>query len=219
LTRLTDGKLQTNRWSYDSFGRVTNKVDATNTEILRYQYDLNNRMTNRWSITKGSTTYRYDKVSNLTNVVYPGTNVVYSGTNVTYSYDARNLLLSMNDGVGVTAFTYDAVGQLSTEDGPWADDTVRITMSSRLRTAMSIDQPNASAWAESYVYDGGKRLTNLTSPAGGFAYAYDSTRLSKIKQIQLPGGAVITNAYDSVSRQTETWLRTSPKTSEQSTPE
>ena len=58
LTNLSDGKGQFTRWNYDQFGRTTNKVDATSTEIFRYQYDADNRLTNRWSAAKGTTTYK-----------------------------------------------------------------------------------------------------------------------------------------------------------------
>lgn len=34
-------------WHYDQFGRVTNKLDQVGTEILRYQYDAGDRLTNR----------------------------------------------------------------------------------------------------------------------------------------------------------------------------
>ena len=39
LLTLTDGKQQTTRWKYDVQGRVTNKVDAANADMFRYQYD------------------------------------------------------------------------------------------------------------------------------------------------------------------------------------
>ena len=52
LWKLTDGKSQTTTWLYDDYGRVTNKVDQASVEILRYAYDANSRLTNRWSKAK-----------------------------------------------------------------------------------------------------------------------------------------------------------------------
>jgi len=60
LLSLTDVKNQTTRWNYDEYGRATNKLDQAGTEILRYKYDADNRLTNRWSIEKGNTYYAYD---------------------------------------------------------------------------------------------------------------------------------------------------------------
>src|SRR6266496_5349385 len=45
LLTLTDGKNQTTKWNYDQYGRVTNKVDQSNVEILRYKYEADNRLT------------------------------------------------------------------------------------------------------------------------------------------------------------------------------
>ena len=60
MLTLTDGKNQTTAWGYDFFGRVTNKLDALGNNIFSYQYDANDRLTNRWSLAKGGTTYKYD---------------------------------------------------------------------------------------------------------------------------------------------------------------
>ena len=39
--------------------------------VFVYKYDPGNRLTNRCSIAKGGTIYRYDAVGNLTNAIYP----------------------------------------------------------------------------------------------------------------------------------------------------
>ena len=49
LKSLTDGKNHVTRWNFDLYGRVTNKVDQVGDTILRYGYDANSRLTNRWS--------------------------------------------------------------------------------------------------------------------------------------------------------------------------
>ena len=205
LMTLTDGKGQTTTWGYDQYGRVTNKLDANSTSILAYQYDPDNRLTNRWSVAKGTTLYRYDLVGNLTNVDYSG------GTNYTspiyFSYDALNHLTNMVDGVGTTAYGYDAAGQLLSEDGPWANDTVSYTYQNRLRTALSLSQPSGS-WAQSYGYDSARRLFSVTSPAGAFGYTYGapSTASALVDGITLPNGALITNTYDGNARLLSTKL-------------
>ena len=55
LLSLTDGKNQITRWSYDQFGRVTNKTDQAGAVVLTYSYDANNRLASRWSGAKGTT--------------------------------------------------------------------------------------------------------------------------------------------------------------------
>jgi len=49
-------------WNYDSYSRVTNKVDAAGNILFVYQCDSDNRLTNRYSLAKGPTVYRYDPV-------------------------------------------------------------------------------------------------------------------------------------------------------------
>ena len=100
----------------------------------------------------------------------------------------------MLDGVGTTVYGYDAVGQLLSEDGPWDDDTVSYTYNNRERKGLSLLQPTASPWAQSYGYDGARRLTNVSSPAGSFGYAYDGTRQLQVSQLTLPNSAYIADS-------------------------
>jgi YD repeat-containing protein len=53
LLTLTDPKSQVTTWKYDEYGPVTNKLDHLGTNLFRYKYDANNRLTNRWSAAKG----------------------------------------------------------------------------------------------------------------------------------------------------------------------
>lgn len=212
LIALIDQKSNTTRWGYDVYGRVTNKVDATTNTILTYGYDPDNRLTNRWSIQKGTTTYGYDNVGNLTSVQYP------VNGNLSFSYNAMNWMTMMSDGIGTTTFNYTPAGQLASEIGPWASDTIAYTYSDRLRTAMSLEQPNASAWIQNYGYDSANRLEAITSPAGPFTYTYcpglagTASSSSLVANIALPNGAFITNTYDNNGRMTGTTLENSSST-------
>ncbi|HEY5911514.1 MAG TPA: RHS repeat-associated core domain-containing protein [Verrucomicrobiae bacterium] len=199
LLTLTDGKNQTTTWHYDSYGRVTNKVDAASTEILRYIYNPEGRLTNRWSVAKGTTSYGYDYLGNLTNITYPQ-------STISYGYDSLNRLTSMVDPVGTTSFTWTDGDQLVSEDGPWNADTVSYTYTSRLRTALSLLQPNASPWVQTYGYDSDGRLTNVTSQAGAFGYQYPDNRFDLIRQLTLPSGAYSSRAYDDLARLTDITL-------------
>ncbi len=207
LLTLTDGKSQTTSWHYNLFGLVTNKADAAGTEILRYSYDANNRLTNRWSAAKTNTVYSYDAVGNLTNISYP------VSTNISMSYDPLNRLANMVDAAGTTVYAYTSFGALLSEDGPWANDTVSYTYDNgRRRSGLTLLAPNASAWTQNYGYDSASRMTNITSPAGAFAYAYDATRQLQVKKLTLPNTAYISNTFDSVARLTGTYLKNSGNT-------
>lgn len=92
------------------------------------------------------------------------------------------------------------------------DDTVSFTYNNRLRTGLKLLQPDASAWNQSYGYDGARRLTSVSSPAGSFSYAYDSIRHRQVSQLTQPCGAYIANTFDSVARLLSTTLKNSANT-------
>ncbi|HTV61130.1 MAG TPA: hypothetical protein VMH30_01030, partial [Verrucomicrobiae bacterium] len=173
---------------------VVNKLDAASNLILAYQYDDDNRLTNRWSAAKGATTYKYDAAANLTNVVYP------VSPQISLHYDAMNRLTNMVDAVGTTVYSYDAVGQLLSEGGLWPEDVVSYSYNNRLRTGLTIQAANASPWMQDYGYDSARRLTSVSSPAGAFGYVYDPVKLQRVDELMLPDGAYITNTFDSVAR-------------------
>ena len=119
-------------------------------------------------------------------------------------HDGMNPLATIVDAVGKTAYSYSQIGQLLSEH-----DTVSLGYNNRLRTSLGILDPVGTAWSQTYGYDGAKRLTNVTSAAGTFSYAYDATRKTRVAVLSLPGGSTITNGFDSVARLTGTFLKNS----------
>ncbi len=51
-----------------------------------------------------------------------------------------------------TCFGYTPAGQLQSENGPWANDTVTYTYVQGLRTALTLSQPTTN-WSQSYGFD------------------------------------------------------------------
>jgi RHS repeat-associated protein len=209
LLSLTDGKGQTTRWGYDTFGRVTNKVDQAGSVILKYSYDPENRLLSRWSAEKGITYYTNDAIGNLTYIKYP------VSPSVSFKYDPLNRRTNMVDAVGTTVFRYTAGNLLQVEDGPFASDNLTNTYVNRLRTGLALQQPSG-VWTNAFAYDAAGRLTNVVSSAGSFTNFYLSgvggasgycSRL--VRRQGLPNGAGITNKFDGVGRMLATHLRTS----------
>ncbi|RLG33490.1 hypothetical protein DRN97_04920 [Methanosarcinales archaeon] len=123
-----NGVVLTN--TYNEKGWLTNQVYKKGTTTilsLSYSYDTIGRMTERVD-SSGTTTYTYDNDDRLTSVSYPWgdtvsysydgagnrlTMVVNSGTPIQYSYNEDNQLLSISDG---TSFTYDSNGNVIEKD-------------------------------------------------------------------------------------------------------
>ena len=101
----------------------------------------------------------------------------------------------MVDTSGTTSYAYTPGGELWTETGPFASDTVTNTYVNRLRVAMALQQPSG-VWTNGFIYDAASRLTNVTSQAGSFAYnfSYGGIMLpgSMIQSLSLPNTAYIT---------------------------
>jgi RHS repeat-associated protein len=118
-------------------------------------------------------------------------------------------------GPGTTRYTYDAAGQLLTEDGPFTSDTVTSTYSNRRRLALSLQQPTGT-WTNGFGWDLAGRLTNVTSAAGAFGYTYTNLDTSfsgrLVQHLSLPNGAYATNLYDPVARLLDTVLKSSAGT-------
>jgi RHS repeat-associated protein len=131
-----------------------------------------------------------------------------SGGKIRLTYDALNRPTNVVDAVGQTRYGYDALGQLTLEDGPWSNDAVSFSYNGRQRTGLSLQgAPGQPTWSQTYAYDAARRPTNITSSAGAFGYAYRAVQTMLPGLISLPGGLVITNDYDGLARLTETRLK------------
>ena len=93
---LWDGRTNHTTWHYNQYGWLSNKVDALSREVLRYSYDANGQVTNRWTAQMGSNSYTWDAVGNLKTITYPQ-------SSVSYAYDAVNRLKSMADALRLHA--------------------------------------------------------------------------------------------------------------------
>jgi RHS repeat-associated protein len=204
ITNLIDGKNQVTKWVYDQYGLLRDKIDHLGNYSLSASYDANGRLINRWTPEKGEAGFYYDPVGNLTNIDYA------ASMDVGLTYDAIERLKTMSDAAGTTAFDYTATGQLRSEDGPWENDTISYGYGQGLRNTLSLQQPNASPWSQTYGYaTGARRLDNVTSPAGAFDYYYLPQKPWLPATIGFPGGAYVNNSYDVVGQLNGTWLQNS----------
>jgi YD repeat-containing protein len=197
MLKLTDAKGSQTQWSYDASNRAIRKTYADQ----HYQaYTYNGGLLSATQNEKGQiTNYQYDDDSKLTTIDYP------TMADVSFGYDGLDRLTNMTDGMGTTNYSYDNLDQLSSENGPWTNDTLNFAYDSLGReTGIGLNGTTVST----YGYDDLSRLSGLNSIAGNFAYSYVGNSGS-LNQIDMPNGAKSTFTYDALQRLTQVQSLTS----------
>lgn len=169
LTQVTQG-AQSRTYSYDDLGRLTS---ATTPEAgtVNYQYNAFDLVTRRFDARGVVTDYGYDGLNRLTSVSYNvGATGVPATPGVTYTYgtsvatNTSGRLVSVSDGVGSEAYTYDTLGRIT-----------------QLQKAI-----NSVNYNTSYQYNLAGELISLTYPSGRVvAQSYDV--IGRLSQIQSGG--------------------------------
>lgn len=168
LVSLTDPNGNLTTWERDLQGRVTAKVFADGSRTSYAYESRTSRLKSRTDALGQIATRTYAKDDRLTALGY--TNAVNQTPGVSFAYDAYfPRISSMTDGNGATTYSYGAVGnngalQLTTEDGPFANDPLAYDYDALGRvTTRTILPPRTptptTAWAVSPTTP--RRSTNL----------------------------------------------------------
>jgi RHS repeat-associated protein len=189
---LIDAMGRISRWHYDIQGRRSAKEYADGSRV-QYFYENNTSRLARREDEKGQITqYEYFADDNRKRVSYPNATSTPTPT-VSFTYDAAyNRLITVDDGIGHTAYTYYAVtvppqlgdGRLSAVNGPWTNDTIMYQYDAlgRVTNRVINGLPQTSA------FDRLGRLTTLSNVLGRFAYDYDAATL-RVTNVAYPNGA------------------------------
>ncbi len=122
-------------------------------------------------------------------------------------YDRQNRRTSMVDAVGMTVWTYDSLGRLASERGPFGTNVVSVGYDTHGRMTSVV----YGAYSVRYSYDVKGRITGITAPEGGYALAYLSNGFKRAL-VTYPNGVKETRGYDPLTRMTnlvyKKWLTT-----------
>lgn len=196
LKSLTDPLGRTTIWRHDVQGRVKWKEYTDGSKVI-YLYDNASRLRQRIDEKFQVTQYVYNLDDSLRQISY--TNAVVATPSVTFTYDANyNRLTSMTDGTGITRYGYIPIspvpslgaGQLSSVDGPIANDTITYTydeLGRRISTAIN-------GVASSLTYDAGGRIITNSNALGTFNTSYDGNSFRKVSQTY-PNGQTTEFSY------------------------
>jgi RHS repeat-associated protein len=185
LTNLIDPNWNTTQWQYDSRNRVTKKIYADGSSYL-YDYDGVGKLWHETDAKGVVITYGYDVVNNLAQISAPGL------ATIGFAYDSLNRRTQMTDGVGTTTLGYDLASQLTTIDGPWANDTVTLSYDALGRVSgRSVDNTGSAT----LLYDSYGRPQTATNPLGTFTYNYPSAVSALLASITATSGPNINFSY------------------------
>ena len=177
LRRLLDGNRNITRWEYDARYRVTKKTYA-DSSFSSLKYDYAGNLSEQTDALGVKTSFIYDEVNNLTRVAPTGL------TAVNFTYDTLNRRAQMTDGIGTTVFGYNLASQLTSVDGPWANDTITFGYDAlRRTTGQAINGVAASA-----NYDAFDRVTSAVNPLGTFTYSYTGPVSGELAAVVFPNG-------------------------------
>src|SRR5437773_1361520 len=185
LRQLIDPNWNYTQWQYDNRNRVSKKIYADGSTYL-YDYDGVGDLLHQTDANGVRTTYAYDVVNNLTQISAPGL------ATIGFIYDSLNRRTQMTDGVGTTAFGYDLASQLTSADGPWANDTITLSYDALGRlTGRSVNNTGAATLA----YDDYGRPQTATNPLGTFTYNYPDPVSTLLASVTSTSGPNISFSY------------------------
>jgi RHS repeat-associated protein len=195
-------------YGYDSEGNLTSVTPPSPLGGETITYDSLSRVASATDGKGQKTSYTYDNLDRVTQILYGGATqcTPSTGNCITYTYDADGNRTGMTDQSGTTSYYYNALNQLTTESLP--DTSSACSGSSPAGITYAYDGVgNLLTYCDSggtttYAYDPDNRLLSLAQPGGTcgsppslcttFSYNADGERT----QTTFPGGATQTTTYD-----------------------
>lgn len=172
LSTLIDALGRPTRWEYDIQGRLAAKQYPNGDRVLYTHESATGRLKSVRDEIGQIKQFDYNADNSLRRIAYPVAQVATPAVNFTYDTNYGRLL-TRQDGIGVTTYSYHPVGVLgalqpATVDGPWANDTVMYQYDALGRlTNRAI---NGVVTAE--IFDALGRTTGIINPLGTFSYSY-----------------------------------------------
>jgi RHS repeat-associated protein len=172
LSTLIDALGRPTRWEYDIQGRLAAKQYPNGDRVL-YTYES---ATGRLKFVRDERgqikQFDYNGDNSLRRIAYPVAQVATPAVNFTYDTNYGRLL-TRQDGIGTTVYSYHPAGVLgalqpATVDGPWANDTATHQYDALGRLTNRVI--NGAAVAE--IFDAVGRTAGIINPLGAFSYTY-----------------------------------------------
>lgn len=189
-TKVKDALNQEYTFTYDQVGRRTTQTRAGST--MTFAYDHVGNQTYRTDYSGRITTYTYDNLNRLTNIVYNS-----SSNFADYVYDDMSRLTEATNQIGTVSFNYDNRNRLTSTTDVFNHEIEYSYDENGNRTGMELDgQPHAL-----YFYDEANRLTQMRDEVNAhYTFNYDAA--NRLTSRVLPNGVETVYNYDDINRLT-----------------
>ena len=160
LISVTDAENHATTYVYDDLGRLVSAT-SPDTGTTTYAYDAAGNLISKTDANGAAVTYTYDDLNRLTGIHFPE-----ASQDITYTYDTgtngKGRLSNMTDPGGTHAYTYDALGNLVSEEKT-AEGITCLTQYDYDEAGIltEITYPNGRVVA--YELDGAGRVIRVTS--------------------------------------------------------
>jgi RHS repeat-associated protein len=206
---MTDPSGGVTNYVYNQLSLLTSLTDSA-AQTFNFTYDAASR---RKQVTRGSgptTTYGYDAASHIASMLHQSAAGSYG---LNYTYDRSGQRLSMTDGGGTHAYSYDALYRLTGATHPsgsnpaesYSYDPQGNRTASHLSASYTHNAANrlTADATFNYTYDANGNLTRRTERSSGnfTSYTYDSENL--LTRIDFPDGTSARYSYDGIGRRIE----------------
>ena len=181
---------QVTRYTRDLRGQVTETMDALGQKEV-YTYDKKGQLLSKLDKEGYLTKYAYTKQGDLSGIQYA------DGREVKLSYNPLRQLLEVQDWLGSTKITPDALGRAQKVQYPDGREVSYTYGKAGERRSMTYPDGKTVF----YGYDEQLRLSELKEGDSVITYAYDP--LGRLCEKQFPNGTKTTYAYDKKDQLTE----------------
>jgi RHS repeat-associated protein len=197
LQSLTDAMGRTTSWLTDVQGRSTGKQYPDGSRMTCVYEAASSRVRQVVNARQQVAHFTWNLDDTLRSVAYSGAPHATPGVDFSYDQDYRRLV-SMNDGRGITRYSYHPVtltptlgaGALARIDGPWSDDTITFDYDALGRVV----HRTINGLGLALSFDAAGRLAGATNALGAFTYVYDSSS-SRLISVSGPTGQTTERDY------------------------
>ena len=194
LSAMTDDRMNTTGYQYDSLNRRIAEVMADGTSMV-FDHNVHDNIVRTVDANGSETQFAYDALDRIVQkMVTPGSGVSADTTMETYEYDGVSRMVSATDDDSVVTRSYDSLFHLTSET--LNGQTTRTTYDG-IGNLVETTYPGGRVVTR--TYDALERPSMVTDGATGMVAAYDYVGQHRVARRDLGNGTRTTYEYDGIA--------------------